>query len=157
MAPCGAAGEVFGAQGRRSLTAVAQIEKGESLTDTSKSEPGASVLAALARHERELITKMSEGEREAERIVEAARAEAQALLEEAEKAVAAEVDRVRREGALARERDRQAQAEESEAQLARMREEAAGRAREIIQEVVTLILPAYARASARRINGRGSS
>lgn len=105
-------------------------------------------LQAVAQHEQELLSKISEAKIEAERIVSQARTDADSVLEERQKALDSEVARLRGEGASVRETERQAILAESEKRIAKVREDAAGRVSGTVDELVALVLPRRASGGA---------
>jgi len=109
--------------------------------NTAKKTVSASALPAIARHEKALIEQERQTRQEAKQIVDRARAEAFATVEESARAVAAEVAAIRREGEEARERDRQRYLAEFDRKLNAMREDAKTRAGSAVDAVVALVLP----------------
>lgn len=106
-----------------------------------------SVLSAIARHERDLLTRTSEIEREAERIVAQARAETSRLIEAEEHSLSAEVSRIRKTAEEARESERIRQQKEAGKRLEQLRADAQQRAHDAVRAVVRLILPATSGAA----------
>jgi len=98
-------------------------------------------LSALARHERALLDKEQEAQREAKQIVDRARADAFGILEECTRTTAAEVAAIRREAEETRERERQEHLANFERKLQAMREDAKTRAHVAIEAVAALVLP----------------
>lgn len=100
-----------------------------------------SALSAIARHERELLAKREETEREAERIVAEARTEARRIIDSEGERLANDAAAIRREGDAARERERLEQERQADERLARLRADAQTRAQAVVGAVVSLILP----------------
>ena len=114
---------------------------GNNVDNTAKKAVSASVLPAVARHEKTLIDKERGTRAEAKQIVDRARAEAFGIVEESARATAAEVAAVRREGEEARERDRQKYRADFDRKLNAMRDDAKTRAGIAVDAVVALVLP----------------
>ncbi len=111
------------------------------MDNTAKKAVSASVLPAIARHERTLIDKERQTRAEAKQIVDGARAEAFGIVEESARATAAEVAAIRREGEEARERERQKYLAEFDRKFRAMRDDAKTRAGIAVDAVVALVLP----------------
>lgn len=111
------------------------------MDNTAKKAVSASVLPAVARHEKTLIEKERGTRAEAKQIVDRARAEAFGIVEESARATAAEVAAIRREGEETRERDRQKYLADFDRKLNAMRDDAKTRAGIAVDAVVALVLP----------------
>lgn len=100
-----------------------------------------SVLPAIARHERELLERKQQAEREARRIVEAAHREAAELLDREAAKLAEDLAAIRKEAEAERERERLERERESMRKLEALRAEAHGRAAAAVRAVLDLVLP----------------
>lgn len=100
-----------------------------------------SALSAIARHERELLAKREQTEREAERLVAEARTEARRIIDSEGERLANDAAAIRREGDAARERERLEHQRQAEQELTRLRAEAQTRAQAVVAAVTSLVLP----------------
>lgn len=103
-------------------------------------KPG-SILDAVARHEQALVTQLDAARREAEQTVADARAQALRMREESRLKMERDTADMRRKAEAAREAQREALRRAAAEELERRRAEAKNRIPQVIQEVVSLILP----------------
>lgn len=100
-----------------------------------------SALSAIAQHERGLLAKRDQTEREAERIVAEARTDARRIIDREGERLANDAAAIRREGDAARERERLEQQRQAEERLAQLRADAQTRAPAVVGAVVSLVVP----------------
>lgn len=100
-----------------------------------------SLLDAVAQQEKALLNDIEAARAEARREVEAAHADASALLIENQHEIERETQTRRKKAAQEREHAIARIEEESKARLASIREQAAGRFDRIVDEVITRVLP----------------
>ncbi len=100
-----------------------------------------SSLAVIAGHERELLKRIEEADRDAERIRAAARLDSARIAEEGAETLAAELARIRAEGEAQREAERAAKQKQADEKLEQMRIEARALTPEAVRNVIALVLP----------------
>jgi vacuolar-type H+-ATPase subunit H len=100
-----------------------------------------SILEAVARHEQALVARLDAAQHQADQTVADARAEAVRMREESRRTLEQEAADLRRQAEAAREEQREALQKAAAEELERRRIQAERRAPEVIQEVVSLILP----------------
>ncbi|MBX3179749.1 MAG: hypothetical protein KF886_20540 [Candidatus Hydrogenedentes bacterium] len=103
-----------------------------------------SLLEIVARHETELMEALDRGREGARRIVEEARRESTALLQEASAELDAEIGARRRDAAARRDEERAAIEKATAAEVDRIRQESAGRTHEVRRELIALLVPGAA-------------
>ncbi len=100
-----------------------------------------SILPAIAKQERELLARVRASEKEAQDIIEKARADAREYRQERESSLAEEVARIRREAEEARLQEFQETVDVAEQALVDVRIEAGRRVPETAKKVLSLFLP----------------
>jgi vacuolar-type H+-ATPase subunit H len=101
-----------------------------------------SALSTIAHHERELLARSKQGDRDAERIVAEARLEARRIAEAEAERLSSEIVAIRKEGEAVRDRERLDQQHQAEQRLIQLRADAKTRANAVAGAVISLVLPA---------------
>ena len=110
--------------------------------ETEKSPGAPSMLDSIADHEIQLLGQVEEARQEARDTVAKAREKAHALRDAARAELDAEIAALQEEARAAREEVRTGLLEEAQTRLDALRADARQRAQEVVDEVITLILPA---------------
>jgi vacuolar-type H+-ATPase subunit H len=100
-----------------------------------------SILEAVARHEQALVAKLETAQLDAERSVSDARAQAVRMREESRQRLEFETAELRQKAEAVREEQRETLRREAAEELERRRAEAHGRAPQVVQDVLALLLP----------------
>lgn len=101
----------------------------------------ASLLESVAMHEESLMSRVQEAEEQAQRILDEARAAAAARGQEEHARVEAEIARMRREAAEARDIEQRAIQQAGENKVAEIRSSATARLERATQEILQQVLP----------------
>lgn len=99
-------------------------------------------MSAIAQHERELLAKREQVDRDADRLIAEARAEARRIAEQEAERLAADVVAMRKEAEEVLHREQLEQKQQAEQRLNDLRTEAQTRADAVVAAVISLVLPA---------------
>lgn len=106
-----------------------------------KPESRSSLLDAVAQHEAALLERLESANKEAEAIVESARAEAEKLSQERAAALACEIAERRREAEQARRQVAESIRASAEAEQEQTRQRLAARIEGLVDELAAMVLP----------------
>jgi len=100
-----------------------------------------SIVASVASHEQDLLSKIDASSQEARDMVDQARADAQKNLQDAEAKLNDDVTSTRREREAARQKDFDTTVNAAEARLAGVRDEAAAKVDGLAKDVLAMLIP----------------